>query len=184
MYPLPLESFSHLPPLSTPLGSYRAEWGFLGMPPLMLTVCTLLFPALTLSQPSLHWEHWVLEPSALPTPLALAFWVLVLSPCNAPGQGFREGGLNCIKDRTYMSSLFPSFISFSPPSLPAYFSPSFPSVFLPSKSFFFLIFFSLVRVFKWLVDTGKAQNRIDRDLGSLSGGLICVLEEMSLLNMC
>ena len=35
------------------------------------------------------------------------------------------------------------------------------------------------------MDTGKAQeNRIDRDLGALSGGLICVLEEMSLLNMC
>lgn len=38
-------------------------------------------------------------PSLLPCSpsLILAIWVLVLSQCNAPGQGFREGELNCTK---------------------------------------------------------------------------------------
>ena len=54
MCPLPLEPPSHLPPLSTPLGSYGAEWRFLGIPLLVLTVCILLLPALTLTQPPLR----------------------------------------------------------------------------------------------------------------------------------
>lgn len=81
--------------------------------------------------------------------LILAIWVLVLSQCNAPGQGFREGGLDYIKkDRAYTSPFSPY------PSLLPVLSPS------PAVSSFPII------IFEWLVGIGETQeSRRVRNLG-------------------
>ena len=110
----------------------------------------------------------MLEPSTLPTPLILALWVLVLSPCDAPGQGFREGGLNCIKDSTHMSSLFPSFPGSNPHVPPAPRPSSSVSLFSPPSPYVLMLPFLIE------FDCSHRISSCFLDLNSLSS-TICII---------